>query len=131
MDLLEQDGNTSDEGEPAEHQTGLIKSHEGWWKEMAKWIEEERAQSDEDDDKVADAMYGHQCSTWLPHLLDLLFGGHKETDIIVQARQICRQQAYTEEAWLMELLMDEEADDERIPDDGELVGSSDDFDGTH
>jgi hypothetical protein len=29
----------------------------------------------------------------------------------------------------MELLADEEADEERIPDDGELVGSGDDFDG--
>ena len=29
----------------------------------------------------------------------------------------------------MELLVDEEADEERIPDDGELEGSGDDFDG--
>ena len=31
------------------------------------------------------------------------------------------------EAWLMELLVDEEADNERIPDDGQLEGSGDDF----
>jgi hypothetical protein len=29
----------------------------------------------------------------------------------------------------MELLADEEADEERVPDDGELDGSGDDFDG--
>jgi len=29
----------------------------------------------------------------------------------------------------MELLADEEADEDRIPDDGELDGSGDDFDG--
>ena len=37
--------------------------------------------------------------------------------------------AYTEEAHLMELLADEEEDHERIPDDGELEGSGDNFDG--
>ena len=42
---------------------------------------------------------------------------------------LCRQQAHTEEARLMELLADEEADEEGIPDDGELEGSGDDFDG--
>ena len=44
-------------------------------------------------------------------------------------RQNRRKQAYTEEARLMELLADEEADEERVPDDGELEGSGDDFDG--
>jgi len=34
-----------------------------------------------------------------------------------------------EEARLMELLADEEADEERIPDNGELEGSGDDFEG--
>jgi hypothetical protein len=29
----------------------------------------------------------------------------------------------------MELLVDEEADEERVPDDGELEGSGDDFSG--
>ena len=38
-------------------------------------------------------------------------------------------QAYTEEAQLLELLADEEVDEERIPDAGELEGSGDDFDG--
>jgi hypothetical protein len=61
--------------------------------------------------------------------LELLFAGRKESDVDKQLWQTCRQQAYTEEAWLMELLADEEADEERIPDDGELEGSGDDFDG--
>jgi len=34
-----------------------------------------------------------------------------------------------EEARLMELLVDEELDEERFPDGGELEGSGDDFDG--
>ena len=46
-----------------------------------------------------------------------------------QLKRASRQQAYTEEARLMELLADEEADEERILDAGELEGSGDDFDG--
>ena len=38
-------------------------------------------------------------------------------------------QAYTQEARLMELLEDEEADEERMPDDEELEGSGDDYEG--
>jgi hypothetical protein len=71
-------------------------------------------------------------SKWLLRSLELLFAGRKESDIdeqpLRQTRRL-RQQGYTEEAWLMELLVDEEADEERIPDDGELEGSGDDFDG--
>ena len=39
-----------------------------------------------------------------------------------QLRRAARQQAYIEEACLMELLADEEVDEERIPDAGELEG---------
>ena len=46
-----------------------------------------------------------------------------------QRRRVDRRQAYTEEARLMELLADEEQDEEKIPDAGELEGSGDDFDG--
>ena len=55
--------------------------------------------------------------------------GRKETGIDEKMKRIRRQNTYTEEARLMELLADEEADEERIPDDGELEGSGDDFDG--
>jgi len=65
---------------------------------------------------------------WLPRSLELLFAGRKESDIDEQLRRTRRRQGYTEEAQLMELLADEEADEERIPDDGELEGSGDDFD---
>ena len=51
----------------------------------------------------------------------------QETDVDVQLRWVRRQTAYTEEARLMELLADEEADVTAIPDDGELEGSGDDF----
>ena len=39
------------------------------------------------------------------------------------------REAYTEEPRLMELLADEEADEDRLPDDGELEGLGDDFNG--
>ena len=39
-----------------------------------------------------------------------------------QLRRAARQQAYIEEVCLMELLADEEVDEERIPDAGELEG---------
>ena len=78
---------------------------------------------------MANAAYGRQRSKLLPRSLDLLFSGRKEVDIDQQMRRLRRQQAHTEEARLMELLADEEADEEGIPDDGELEGSGDDFEG--
>ncbi|KAF8886255.1 ribonuclease H-like domain-containing protein [Gymnopilus junonius] len=109
----------------------LVKSRQGWHKEMSKWVQKEREQDSEaeDNNQLANAVYGCAWSKWLPRSLDLLFGGHKETDVDVQLRRVCRRQGYTEEAHLMELLADEEADEERIPDDSELEGSGDDFDG--
>ncbi|GLB45578.1 putative protein of unknown function (DUF 659) [Lyophyllum shimeji] len=129
-DMLDEDGDTSeDEGVPAKPQSGLVKSRAAWRKEMAKWVQEEQDRSEDDGDDLADITYGRQRSKWLPRSLDLLFAGRKETDIDERVRRIRRQQAYTEEVRLMELLADEEADEERIPDDGELEGSGDDFDG--
>ena len=84
---------------------------------MAKWIQEEQDRSDDDIEVMAsNAAYGRQRSKLLPCSLDLLFSGRKEVDIDQQMR-LCRQQAHTEEARLMELLADE-ADEEGIPDDG-------------
>jgi hypothetical protein len=74
-------------------------------------------------------MSRRQRSKWLPRSLELLFGGQKKTSTDEKMRRAHRCQAYTEEARLMELLVDEELDEERIPDDGELEGSGDDFDG--
>ncbi|KAF8964926.1 ribonuclease H-like domain-containing protein [Flammula alnicola] len=128
-DLLEDAGETAEDEEPSKCPSGLVKSREGWRKEMAKWVQEEQERSDDDNDELANRVYGHKRSKWLPRSLDLLFAGRKETDIDQQMRRIRRQQAYMEEARLMELLVDEEADEERIPDDGELEGSGDDFDG--
>jgi len=70
-----------------------------------------------------------RCSKWLPRSLALLFGKEKEVSTDEQTRRACRCQVYTEEARLMELLIDEELDEERIPDDGELEGLGEDFDG--
>ncbi|KAF8150044.1 ribonuclease H-like domain-containing protein [Crassisporium funariophilum] len=99
-------------------------------KGMAKWVQEEQEKgNDADNEELADVTYGRQRSKWLPRSLDLLFLGRTETDIDQQMCRIRRQQAHTEEARLMELLVDKEADEESIPDDGELEGSGDDFDG--
>jgi len=132
-DLLVEDG----EGEESaseevllKPQSALVKSREGWRKEMAKWIREEQEKSDDsDNEELANVTYGRQRSRWLPRSLDLLFAGRKEIDIDEQIRRNRRKQAHTEEARLMELLADEEADEDRVPDDGELEGSGDDFEG--
>ncbi|KDR79064.1 hypothetical protein GALMADRAFT_138021 [Galerina marginata CBS 339.88] len=123
--LLDQEAETSDDEDALSRPKSLLaKSREGWRKEMAKWVQEEQEKgNDANNEELADVTYDRQCSKWLPHSLDLLFSGRKEIDIDQQMRQICRQQAHTEEALLMELLADEEADEERIPDDGELEGS--------
>ena len=92
--------------------------------------EEEQAQSDDSDGEgLGNVMYGRQQSKWLPRSLELLFGDQKEVDVDEQLRRVRWREAYTEEARLMELLADEEADEDRVPDDGELEGSGDDFNG--
>ena len=103
---------------------------------MAKWVEETKrtnalddSELESDDEMLTTAMYGQKRSKWLPRSLNLLFGGQKVTDSEKQMQRIRRQQTYTEEARLMELLADEEANEERIPDDSELEGSGDDFNG--
>ena len=115
--------------QPLASESGLVKSREGWRKEMAKWVQEEQERSDDDSDELANKAYGHKRSKWLPRSLDLLFAGRKEADVDQQMQRVRRQQAYTEEARLMELLADEEGDEDKILDDGELEGLGDDFDG--
>jgi hypothetical protein len=139
-DLLDDD-NDADANEDGEElsasRPGLVISRKGWRAEMAKWVQEEQGRSElsdsvddsDEEEQLRSATYGRQRSKWLPRSLELLFAGRKESDIDERLRRTCRQQAYTEEARLMELLADEEADDDRIPDDGELDGSGDDFDG--
>ncbi|KAF8954336.1 hypothetical protein BDZ97DRAFT_1865985 [Flammula alnicola] len=128
-DLAVDTDTSEDDDRPSKPQSMLIKSRVGWRKEMAKWVRVKQERSDNDEDELSNVAYGHQRSKWLPRSLDLLFGGWKEMDIDVQMRWIRRRDTFTEEARLMELIADEEADEERIPDDGELEGSGDDFDG--
>ena len=132
-DLLESADTSEDEGEQRNPmpQSALVKSHAGWRKGITKWIREEQARDDSDDDELANLAYGHQRSKWLPRSLELLFGGQKEVGIDEQMRRAQaaqRRQAFTEEARLMELLVNEELDEERFPHDRELEGSGDDFD---
>jgi hypothetical protein len=132
-DVLEDSVDMDEDGEGSESrpQLALVKSREGWRKEMGRWVQEEQGRSGDPDknEELLNIAYGCQCSKWLPRSLELLFAGRKESDINEQLRWTRRQQAYTEEARLMELLADEEADEKRIPDDRELEGSGDDFDG--
>ncbi|KAF8233794.1 hypothetical protein L208DRAFT_1377167 [Tricholoma matsutake] len=88
-------------------------------KKMAKYADVLEEYGDQSKDE--NIVYGHQHLKWLPQSLELLFGGWKDTDIDEQVRWICRQKAHTEEVRLMELLADEEADEERIPDDRVLA----------
>ena len=121
----------NDSVEEERGRSNLVKSHGGWRNEMKKWIEQEGRNSlgddSEDDDTLANAMYGQKRSKWLPRSLDLLFGEVKDIGVDEQTRRNRRRQAYSDEARLMELLADEEADEDPIPDDGELEGSGDDF----
>ena len=64
-----------------------------------------------------------------PTFTELLFRDRNETYIDEPVRRMQRHQACTEEGRLMELLADEEAGEERVPDDGELEGSGVDFHG--
>ncbi|KAF8881821.1 hypothetical protein CPB84DRAFT_1871987 [Gymnopilus junonius] len=133
-DLLEEGVGVSEDGgeeSSLRAQSGLVKTRESWQKEMVKWVQKQGEHDDEesDEDELPTRVYGKGRSKWLPRSLDLLFGGHKETSAEEQTRCLRRQQAYTKEVRLMELLADEEADEDPTPDDGELEGSGDDFKG--
>lgn len=131
-DALEADVGMDEDAEGSSRpQSALVNSREGWRKEMARWVQQEQERSDGSDDhkELLNITYGRQRSKWLPRSLKLLFAGRRESDVDEQLRRTRRRQAYTEVARLMELLADEEADEERIPDDGELEGSGDDFGG--
>jgi hypothetical protein len=88
--LLEEDANASNEEDGGlRPQLRLVKSCEGWRKEMAKWVQDKRVRNnlDSDDEELGNAMYGHQRSKWLPRSLELLFGGRKEADIDEQLKR--------------------------------------------
>jgi hypothetical protein len=131
-DILEDDVDTNEDAEESSRpKSALVRSRKGWREEMGRWVQEEQERSDDlgEDKELLSATYGRQRSKWLLRLLELLFAGRKKSDIGEQLRKTRRRQAYSKEAQLMELLADEEADEERTPDDGELEGSGDDFEG--
>lgn len=99
----------------------LITTSKHWRREIAKWQREEQAKhSDSEDEQDADPE--QKKSTLVPCTLERLFGD-------APARPRAVRPALTEEERLMELLANELADSEKIPDDGELEGSGDDYDG--
>jgi len=124
--LLEEASSSNDDNAEG---SVLVRLRGQWRKEMAKWVRSEREGGDDDSSTVTvPGTQGRHPAKWLPQSFELLFGGRQETPIEQQMLQARREKAYTEEARLMELLVDEE-EGETIPDDDELEGSGDDFDG--
>lgn len=97
---------------------------------MVRWVCSEREGNDDEDSTTTPLASAPACrpAKWLPQSLELLFSGRQETTIEQEMQRFRCKQAYTEEACLMELLVDKE-EGETILDDGELDGSGDDFDG--
>ncbi|KAJ7584740.1 ribonuclease H-like domain-containing protein [Mycena floridula] len=91
-----------------------------WRREMKKWVEDEQEHSDEEMPAAEDIGRNQRNKKWLPRSLELLFGGTSK-------KPIQRRKTFNQEVLLMELLS-AEADDE-APDDGELEGSGDDYEG--
>ncbi|KAF8875674.1 hypothetical protein CPB84DRAFT_1752626 [Gymnopilus junonius] len=80
----------------------LVRSRAGWRKEMNKWIQKEQESDLNGDGENVDAFAD----------------GQKEPEEDEQMRCTRRRVAYTEEERLIELMADEAADVEGIPDDG-------------
>lgn len=63
-DLLEDDNDIDMNGdgeELSESQSVLVRSHEGWRKEMAKWKQEEQTRSDDsDEEELRNVTYGQK-----------------------------------------------------------------------
>jgi hypothetical protein len=58
----EEDTHSADEAEGSlKPQSGLLKSRDGWWREMVKWVKEERVHrnsnldDEEDEERIPDA----------------------------------------------------------------------------
>ena len=82
----------NEEGMNLKPWSGLVKLRAGWQKEMAKWVVDEQARSDDSDsDDPEDATSRRQCSKWLPRSLELLFGGQKETSTDKKMRRAHRR----------------------------------------
>ncbi|KAJ6621928.1 hypothetical protein B0H10DRAFT_2214735 [Mycena sp. CBHHK59/15] len=129
-DILEHD-EASDEDEEEHISSRLVNSRSAWRKLHASWMvmarqEEMAAESaggtpTPDGDVPAPPPPGRS-SKWLPCSLAKLFGGQ-----IPQPPTRAPRRAFTREELLMELLAAEHSDEE--PDDGELEGSGDDYEG--
>jgi hypothetical protein len=116
----------TDDDEPVDSrkkQSVLVNSKAAWRKQVAKWQKESRELDElsEDDTEVPEPPTGQRRRRWLPVSLDTLFGGKTANPIRI------RRQAFTEESLHMELLAAEHSDE--APDDGELEGSGDDYEG--
>ncbi|KAF5366422.1 hypothetical protein D9758_009786 [Tetrapyrgos nigripes] len=123
------DGPDSDIDDDLHRRSPLVRSRREWRREFIKWAERARAEdSGDDDDNEPQASTAN--SQWLPRSLALLFGGKTVEESTLDAyidRRRTRRQGWSEEALHMELLAQEEGD--VIPDDGELEGSGDEYNG--
>ncbi|KAK7021681.1 hypothetical protein R3P38DRAFT_3196501 [Favolaschia claudopus] len=128
-DLLEQNEDVdadSDGAEAVKVSSRLVDSQAAWRKVYTHWVvsarEEEMAaeESGEAYEPSVPAPEGRR-KTWLPCPLSKLFAG------TVKKPPSRRRQAFTQEERLMELLAADHSDEE--PDDGELEGSGDEYNG--
>ncbi|KAF9009846.1 hypothetical protein BDZ89DRAFT_1047717 [Hymenopellis radicata] len=122
----------NDSDSDTEQRPVLVRSRKDWCREMKRWIEEEQALSDDaggdkDDDEPMQGPGGEgsrawKHKSWLPAILETLFGGNTACRVDMDITRIRRQQAFTDEERRMELLQAEVSDE--APDDGALEGSA-------
>ncbi|KAJ6564768.1 hypothetical protein B0H19DRAFT_942310 [Mycena capillaripes] len=119
-DILEND-EESDEEVPARVSTRLVNSGAAWRKLYTSWANS-ASSDDELPQTVTEPPAPARSGRWLPCRLGRLFGG-----TIPQPPARAPRKAFTRQQLLMELLAAEHTDEE--PDDGELEGSGDEYDG--
>ncbi|KAK7440943.1 hypothetical protein VKT23_016719 [Stygiomarasmius scandens] len=109
----------------------VVNSRQKWRAELKKWVEQAQLFDQEmNDDSIAPPLPEGTTRAWLPRSLEMLFGGAKpvEPDNPLQQRLTRRRREVpSEEGLLMELFALEQ--EEYCPDDGELEGSGDEYDG--
>ncbi|KAJ7206663.1 ribonuclease H-like domain-containing protein [Mycena pura] len=125
-DILENE-DPADDNTAERVSSRLVNSRAAWRKLFTSWAvsaRQEEMEAEEDEEESAMTV-PHTASRkkWLPRSLSLLFGGKIQKE--PETRR--PRKAFNREELLMELLAAEHSDEE--PDDGELEGSGDDYDG--
>ncbi|KAK7451264.1 hypothetical protein VKT23_012604 [Stygiomarasmius scandens] len=130
--LLQEEGDSEDVNLQRSRGSFLINNRKKWRAQHDKWIKEARHFDElSGNDTDPPPLPEEPTHAWLPRSLELLFGGKttmgSELDMSDNQSRQTRRKVPSEEQLLMELLAQEE--EERIPDEGELEGSGDEYDG--